>query len=87
MIKLRISPDLALSLDFVTSTQAILAQKGKGKSYTASVQAEPRIDHDHGTGNVRGVLCHACNVSLGLFGDDPVRLRRAADYLEAACVP
>lgn len=40
MTKLKISPDLSLPLDFVTSTQAILAQKGKGKSYTASVQAE-----------------------------------------------
>lgn len=40
MKKLHISPELALPLDFVTWTQAILAQKGKGKSYTASVQAE-----------------------------------------------
>jgi hypothetical protein len=41
MTKLHISPSLALPLeDFVTSTQAILAKKGKGKSYTASVQAE-----------------------------------------------
>lgn len=37
---LRIGPDLELPVDFVTSTQAILAKKGSGKSYTASVQAE-----------------------------------------------
>lgn len=46
---------------------------------------QPRIDHSHATGAFRGVLCHACNVSLGLFGDDPDRLRRAADYLEGKC--
>jgi len=38
--RLKISNELSLPLDFVTSTQAILAKKGKGKSYTASVQAE-----------------------------------------------
>lgn len=40
MTALRIGTDLELPLDFVTSTQAILAKKGSGKSYTASVQAE-----------------------------------------------
>lgn len=44
MTKLKISKDLSLPLDFVTSTQAILAKKGSGKSYTASVQAEELLD-------------------------------------------
>ncbi len=44
MTKLRISPDLSLPLDFVTSTQAILAKKGKGKTYKASVEAEELLD-------------------------------------------
>jgi hypothetical protein len=41
---LRIAPDLRLPLDVVTSTCAILAQKGAGKSYTASVIAEELLD-------------------------------------------
>lgn len=41
------------------------------------------IDHNHNTGQVRGLLCHYCNVMLGLAEDDVVRLRAAADYLEA----
>lgn len=44
MTKLHISPTLSLPLDFVTSTQVILAQKGKGKSYTASVEAEELLE-------------------------------------------
>lgn len=40
MKKLHISETLALPIDFVTSTQVILAKKGKGKSYLAGVQAE-----------------------------------------------
>lgn len=40
------------------------------------------VDHDHKTGHVRGLLCSRCNKALGDLMDDPVLLRRAADYLE-----
>ena len=29
------------------------------------------VDHDHETGEVRELLCHACNVSFGLLREDP----------------
>jgi len=39
------------------------------------------VDHDHDTGSVRGLLCPQCNLALGLLNEDPVRIRRLADYI------
>lgn len=40
------------------------------------------VDHDAVTGKVRGLLCRACNRSIGQLCHDPEILRRAAEYLE-----
>lgn len=39
------------------------------------------VDHCHVTRKVRGLLCHPCNVALGLFKDNPEHLLLAAEYL------
>ena len=41
------------------------------------------VDHDHGTGAIRGLRCVRCNNALGLFREDPDLLKRAARYVTA----
>lgn len=40
------------------------------------------VDHDHETGKVRGLLCHNCNIAIGLMKEDPFALSSAAKYLQ-----
>lgn len=42
------------------------------------------IDHDHSTGEVRGLLCARCNLALGYLRDDPELLNAGVQYLRTA---
>lgn len=44
------------------------------------------VDHDHTRKKIRGLLCYRCNTAIGMFREDPLLLRTAKHYLEAASV-
>jgi hypothetical protein len=39
------------------------------------------VDHNHASGEIRGLLCSDCNTALGQFLDSPALLRAAVVYL------
>jgi hypothetical protein len=59
---------------------AICGKKHRDKSIKSG---NLHIDHCHKRGIIRGLLCNHCNSAIGFLNDDPVLLRKAADYLEA----
>lgn len=63
--------------EFDALMQAVGGQCPICKIHPATV-----LDHDHVRGWVRGPMCARCNSMLGFAQDDPVRLRRAAAWLE-----
>lgn len=46
---------------------------GKGQTF--------HVDHDHNSGEIRGLLCHSCNTALGLMKDNVGRLQCLISYL------
>lgn len=54
-----------------------LPERRKGQSLDVVA-----VDHDHNTGQIRGLLCNGCNKGLGLFKDSPQLLESAINYLK-----
>lgn len=42
------------------------------------------VDHNHTTGEIRGLLCTRCNTAIGLLQDDVDLLAKAISYLTGA---
>jgi hypothetical protein len=66
---------------------AMLVEQGNGCAVCGRVEGDGysqrlQVDHDHITGEVRGLLCGPCNKALGLMRDSQENVQRAADYLK-----
>ena len=65
----------------------ILLEEQGGACAVCGISAEdkPRplaVDHDHETGEIRGLLCDACNLGIGCLQDSPALLESALTYLQ-----
>ena len=52
-----------------------------GRCMICGEQLRLVIDHNHHTGELRGLLCYSHNAGLGMFQDSPELLEKAANYL------
>ena len=77
----RLQREYGLSID---EYKAMLRAQGDACAICAQPPGERSlaVDHDHETGEVRGLLCSACNAGLGMFGDSSPTLIRAWEYLQ-----
>ena len=57
-------------------------QSGKCAICSSKLTDSGHVDHNHETGEVRGILCSPCNMAIGLLKDDPAILLSAAEYLQ-----
>ena len=64
---------LVAQQDGVCAICGELPAKGRGRRLV--------VDHDHETGEIRGLLCGLCNVALGYLREDPKLFDRAKAYL------
>lgn len=60
---------------------ALLSAVTECENVGCSSNVDLYIDHDHGNGAVRGVLCRGCNSALGFARDDATRLAGLITYL------
>jgi len=72
----------------ITLVERDLMLKGQGGCCTICSIPEQEasrgrlhVDHNHTTGLVRGLLCHACNTAIGLLRDSPDITMKATEYL------
>lgn len=60
---------------------ALMAAQGGCCPICRKKLKRPSVDHCHGTGRIRGILCRHCNSSLSVFENDPSAIVRLAAYL------
>ncbi len=63
----------------------LLSQECKCAVCSMSIDMSSKhVDHCHTTGVVRGLLCHNCNIGIGMMRDNPDIMRNAITYINAS---
>lgn len=64
------------------STCAICKKPEMATHWTNGEVRSLAVDHNHNTGQVRALLCHRCNRTLGLVEEDLTLLQAMQEYLK-----
>jgi len=81
-IRIRIRKVLSLYNLTLEDYNRIFLSQNKKCAICGIENFAPKIDHDHKTGKVRGILCFNCNTGLGNFKDNIDYLNKAISDLK-----
>jgi hypothetical protein len=76
--------DAARYEEMLREQGGVCAICGQPERHRDGLSGKPKdlaIDHDHGSGNVRALLCSNCNTAIGLLNDDAALLAKAQAYV------
>jgi hypothetical protein len=67
----------------VEDYESMLESQGGVCAVCGDINSDRRlaVDHDHATGEVRGLLCTRCNVAIGFVMEDQDRIIKIQEYL------
>jgi hypothetical protein len=75
--------NFGISLDFYNQQLSKQENRCAGcDTHISQLKQRLAVDHNHITGQIRGLLCGNCNRSLGLIKESRETLQRLADYLD-----
>ncbi len=52
-----------------------------GGEFGGGLNLRPEIDHEHGTGRIRGLAHGGCNRVIGMLGENPEKLEKIAESI------
>ena len=58
-----------------------MLEEQKHLCYICKDKKELVVDHNHITGDVRGLLCNSCNIGIGMLKDSPEIIKAAYQYV------
>ncbi len=80
--------DLKQKYGITLERYAEMVKEQQGKcAICGTAETQLKVDHNHQTGKVRGLLCHLCNAMIGCAREDIDILASAAAYLYAEAHP
>ena len=80
MLRRRYGITLAKYEQMLCDQNGVCAACGRAPSGTGKLSVL-HVDHDHVTGELRGLLCHPCNTALGLLQDSPEVVQGLLEYI------
>ena len=85
--KLRYGTEATIYRELFEEQGGVCAACGRPERYKTKAGRVMRLslDHDHSTGEIRGLLCHSCNRALGHLEENPVLIACLLTYAQKFC--